>query len=77
MRLLVVEDEPRLAAELKAALEAAGYAVDVAHDGAAADFCVETEHYDSVILDLGCRGSTASRSSAGGGAPAGPCRSCS
>jgi two-component system, OmpR family, response regulator len=53
MRLLVVEDEPRLAADLKAALEAAGYAVDVAHDGAAADFCVETECYDSVILDLG------------------------
>jgi two-component system OmpR family response regulator len=53
MRLLVVEDEPRLAADLRAALEAAGYAVDVAHDGAVADFCVETEHYDAVILDLG------------------------
>ena len=53
MRLLVVEDEPRLAADLRSALEAAGYAVDVAHDGAAADFCVETERYDSVILDLG------------------------
>jgi two-component system OmpR family response regulator len=53
MRLLVVEDEPRLAADLRSALEAAGYAVDVAHDGAAADFCVETERYDSVILDIG------------------------
>jgi two-component system OmpR family response regulator len=53
MRLLVVEDELRLAADLKEALEAAGYAVDVAHDGAAADFCVETERYDAVILDLG------------------------
>ena len=53
MRLLVVEDETRLAADLRAALEAAGYAVDVAHDGAAADFCVETERYDAVILDLG------------------------
>jgi two-component system OmpR family response regulator len=53
MRLLVVEDEPRLAADLRAALEAAGYAVDVAHDGAAADFCVETHRYDSVVLDLG------------------------
>jgi DNA-binding response OmpR family regulator len=75
MRLLVVEDEPRLAADLRAAFEAAGYAVDVADDGAAADFCVETERYDSVILDLACRESTASRSSAGG-APAGQCRSC-
>ena len=53
MRLLVVEDETRLAADLRAALEAAGYAVDVAHDGAAADFHVETERYDAVILDLG------------------------
>lgn len=53
MRLLVVEDEPRLAAGLTSALEAAGYAVDVAHDGAAADERVGTESYDSVILDLG------------------------
>ena len=53
MRLLVVEDEPRLAADLRTALEAAGYAVDVAHDGATADVSVETEHYDAVILDLG------------------------
>jgi two-component system OmpR family response regulator len=53
MRLLVVEDEPRLAADLKSALEAAGYAVDAAHDGAAADHAVETERYDAVILDLG------------------------
>lgn len=53
MRLLVVEDEPRLAAALRSALQAGGYAVDVASDGAAADLCVETEQYDSVILDLG------------------------
>ncbi|MEO7274139.1 MAG: response regulator transcription factor [Vicinamibacterales bacterium] len=53
MRLLVVEDEPRLAADLEAAFVAAGYAVDVAHDGAAADFCVQTESFDAVILDLG------------------------
>jgi two-component system OmpR family response regulator len=53
MRLLVVEDEPRLAADLKSALEAAGYAVDVSHDGARADFLIETERYDSVILDIG------------------------
>ena len=53
MRVLVVEDESRLAAGLKSALEAAGYAVDVAGDGAAADVAVGTEHYDAVILDLG------------------------
>ncbi len=53
VRLLIVEDEPRLAADLKSALEAGGYAVDVAGDGAEADVCVDTEHYDAVILDVG------------------------
>jgi two-component system OmpR family response regulator len=53
MRLLIVEDEPRLSGDLKSALEAAGYAADVAHDGAAADFRVATEPYDAIILDLG------------------------
>src|SRR5689334_23542325 len=53
MRVLVVEDESRLAAGLKSALEAAGYAVDVAGDGAAADVAVGTETYDAVILALG------------------------
>jgi len=33
MRILVVEDEPTLAAQLQQALERAGYAVQVAHDG--------------------------------------------
>lgn len=53
MRLLVVEDESRLAADLESALESAGYAVDVAHDGGAADFRVQTEDYDAVVLDIG------------------------
>lgn len=56
MRLLVVEDEPRLAAGLKLSLEAAGYAVDLAHDGAAADVLVGSERYDGVILDRGLPG---------------------
>ena len=33
MRLLVVEDERELAAQITTALREAGYAVDVAHDG--------------------------------------------
>ena len=53
MRVLVVEDEPRLAAQVASALEEAGYAVDRAGDGARADFLARTEHYDAVILDLG------------------------
>jgi two-component system OmpR family response regulator len=49
----VVEDERLLAAQLSTALSTAAYAVDVAPDGAAADFLAQTERYDAVILDLG------------------------
>jgi two-component system OmpR family response regulator len=51
--VLVVEDEGPLAEQLSAALGEAGYAVDVAADGARADFLVQTERYDAVVLDLG------------------------
>lgn len=53
MRLLIVEDEDRLARQLASAFEACGYAVDVAPDGETADFMLETEQYDAAILDLG------------------------
>jgi two-component system, OmpR family, response regulator len=53
MRVLVVEDEARLSKQLVAVLTQAGYAVDGAADGARADFLVQTERYDAVILDLG------------------------
>jgi two-component system OmpR family response regulator len=53
MRVLIVEDESALARQLSAALDAAGYAVDKAGDGARADYLVQTERYDAVILDLG------------------------
>jgi len=53
MRVLIVEDEPELAARLRAALEDAGYAVDAAADGARADFLGSTEDYDLIVLDLG------------------------
>ncbi len=53
MRVLVVEDEARLAKQLTSALEGAGYAVDQAADGAQADFLARTEQYDAVVLDLG------------------------
>lgn len=53
MRILVVEDEKRIADFLGRGLQGAGYAVDVSHDGAAAlQFTNETD-YDLVILDLG------------------------
>ena len=53
MRVLVVEDEPRLSRQLAEALGQAGYAVDCATDGERADFLGQTEGYDAVVLDLG------------------------
>ncbi len=53
MRVLVVEDEPRIAADVKHGLEQAGYVADVVADGEAAWFRAETEPYDAMVLDLG------------------------
>src|SRR5262245_23225813 len=53
MRLLLVEDETRLADHLAAAFGGSGYALDVARDGERADFLAHTERYDAVVLDLG------------------------
>lgn len=53
MRILVVEDNAALAAQLVNALAREGYAVDAAHDGADAHFKGEVEEYDAVVLDLG------------------------
>jgi two-component system, OmpR family, response regulator len=53
VRVLVVEDESRLAEDLARALGDAGYAVDCAADGERADFLGQTERYDAVVLDLG------------------------
>lgn len=52
MRILVVEDDTTLAAQLRAALEGAGFSVDVEHDGAAAAFAGATERYDAAVLDI-------------------------
>mgnify|MGYP003584382936 CR=1 FL=1 len=53
MRILIVEDEPPLGPQLKATLEGAGYAVDLATDGEDGHFLGSTENYDAAILDLG------------------------
>ena len=53
MRILIVEDEPTLGPQLKATLEATGYAVDLAIDGEDGHFLGSTENYDAAILDLG------------------------
>ncbi len=53
MRILIVEDEPILQAQLAEALAAAGYAVDCADNGSDAHYLGDIEPYDAVILDLG------------------------
>jgi DNA-binding response OmpR family regulator len=53
MRILVIEDEKRIADFLSRGLESAGYAVDVSHTGSAAVDMVHSTEYDLVILDLG------------------------
>jgi heavy metal response regulator len=53
MRILVVEDEKRIADFLSRGLESGGYAVDVAGDGATALEMVHATEYDLLILDLG------------------------
>lgn len=56
MRLLLVEDEPVLAARLRERLVAQGYAVDVASDGGDAEFMGLEVEYDLIVLDLGLPG---------------------
>lgn len=53
MRILVVEDEPTLQAQLVQAIEAAGHTVETAADGATARYLGEVEDFDAVVLDLG------------------------
>lgn len=53
MRILVVEDEPRIAADIRSGLEQANCAVEIARDGEDAWFRGETEDYDAIVLDLG------------------------
>ncbi len=53
MRILLVEDEPTLRAQLHAGLAEAGYAVDEADNGRDAQHLGEQESFDAVVLDLG------------------------
>lgn len=53
MRALIVEDEPRIRADIETGMQAAGFSCDVTGDGEEAWFLGDTEAYDLVILDLG------------------------
>jgi DNA-binding response OmpR family regulator len=52
MRVLVLEDEHKLAGVLKRGLQEHGYAVDVAYDGEEGLALAELEPYDLIVLDV-------------------------
>ncbi len=53
MRLLVVEDDDRIANDIMTALAAVGYAAEREKDGEEAWFRGDTEDFDAIVLDLG------------------------
>ena len=52
MRILVVEDEKKIADFIKRGLKEEGYAVDTSNDGENGFFLAKTNEYDLIILDL-------------------------
>ncbi len=52
MRVLVIEDEAKIASFVRRGLKEEGYSVDVADDGEQGYFLATTEKYDLIVLDL-------------------------
>jgi DNA-binding response OmpR family regulator len=52
MRLLIVEDEKKMAASLQRGLQEEGYAVDLAYDGEEGWYYATQQTYDLIILDI-------------------------
>ena len=52
MKILVIEDEHKIANSIKRGLEQETYAVDVAYDGVEGYELAASDHYDVIILDL-------------------------
>ncbi|MBI3753638.1 MAG: response regulator transcription factor [Deltaproteobacteria bacterium] len=52
MRILVVEDEKKVAGFIKKGLEEESYAIDVAYDGVEGEYLASTNDYDVIILDI-------------------------
>ena len=52
MRILVVEDDPKVASFIQTGLQQEGHAVDVLHEGIAAGAQASAVDYDAVVLDL-------------------------
>ena len=52
MKLLVIEDDPRIAGAVKRGLEAEGFTVEVAGDGGEGLWRAQEGHYDLIVLDI-------------------------
>ena len=52
MRILVIEDEKKVAEFISHGLAEEGYAVDVSHDGDQGYFLAATNEYDAILLDI-------------------------
>jgi two-component system copper resistance phosphate regulon response regulator CusR len=56
MRVLIIEDDPKVAGAVKSGLTAEGYQVTVSRSGEDGFFRATTEPYDVILLDLGLPG---------------------
>lgn len=52
MRILIAEDELKVAEHMSQGLKSEGYAVDVANDGDEAQWLAETNPYDVMVIDV-------------------------
>ncbi len=52
MRILVVEDEKKVASFIQRGLEEEGFQVDVADDGEEGLYMAESNPYDLILMDL-------------------------
>ncbi|RPI35501.1 MAG: DNA-binding response regulator [Nitrospiraceae bacterium] len=52
MKILIIEDEKRLASVLKKGLEENAFSVDMSHDGEEGLYMAETFPYDAILLDI-------------------------
>jgi DNA-binding response OmpR family regulator len=52
MRILIIEDDKKVAATIKRNLRLESFAIDIANDGASGEYLAKTNDYDVIILDL-------------------------
>lgn len=56
MKILLIEDDVNLSADIKAGFTAEGFAVEVVYDGLLAERMIRKEKFDCIILDLNLPG---------------------